>query len=420
MAAAATGAVVRRRGEENDDEEDILDVVRKRRQIFGAIVERHPQILQVPLSRLRVRLRNRQRPRLNWDEHVMRLTAVEFQRLYRLTLDSFNFVLAAIRPALEREADMARRSSPGGHVAPELQLSMALRFFAGGSYLDIQLMHGVHSTTAFAAMWRVVDALVASPVGKPRFPIDDVAALRSLAEGFSSRYNNPLANCVGAVDGIAIEIRRPGSDECSISRSFYNRKGFFAYNMQAVCDAQYRFRYASIACPGSTHDSLAFAVSTLGMKLERGELPSPFWIAGDEAYDCTESVLTPWSGRDLPVDKDAFNFFLSSSRIHIEQSFGMLVARFGILRRAIETHYARVPKLIMALLRLHNVCVDARIGILRTDERDRRRDDQLRLRMNSNGLESRQGLRRDHDESTRRQRLTQEIALLGLKRPGRE
>ena len=82
-------------------------------------------------------------------------------------------------------------------------------------------------------------------------------------------------------------------------------------------------------CAGSTHDSLAFSSTDLGQRLEAGERPELFFIVGDEAYRSSNYMLTPWSGRNLPVDKDAFKFYQNRMRINIECAFGFLVQRWG-------------------------------------------------------------------------------------------
>ena len=58
--------------------------------------------------------------------------------------------------------------------------------------------------------------------------------------------------------------------------------------------------------------------------------------------------------------RDAFNFYHSQVRINIECAFGMLVHRWGILRRAIPMRItvAKTTALVMALCKLHNFCID--------------------------------------------------------------
>jgi hypothetical protein len=51
----------------------------------------------------------------------------------------------------------------------------------------------------------------------------------------------------------------------------------------AVCDAARRFTYYVSQVP-TTHDSLAWSMSTLGQRINNGELPAPFFINGDAAF----------------------------------------------------------------------------------------------------------------------------------------
>ena len=55
------------------------------------------------------------------------------------------------------------------------------------------------------------------------------------------------------------------------------------------------------------------------------KMPLRRFVVGENAYICSETLLTPSSGveNDDP-SKDAFKFYLSQMRICIEQSFGIM------------------------------------------------------------------------------------------------
>eukprot|EP00656_Telonema_subtile_P038951 TRINITY_DN4410_c0_g1_i4.p1 TRINITY_DN4410_c0_g1~~TRINITY_DN4410_c0_g1_i4.p1 ORF type:complete len:183 (-),score=34.49 TRINITY_DN4410_c0_g1_i4:69-617(-) len=93
---------------------------------------------------------SKHRVRMDWDARVKSLSDREFQRTYRLSKKLFEEVLAAIRPTLTRPSSKKARIDLHGPVLPELQLSMTLRFLAGGSYLDIYQMHGVGASTMYS------------------------------------------------------------------------------------------------------------------------------------------------------------------------------------------------------------------------------------------------------------------------------
>jgi nuclease HARBI1 len=81
---------------------------------------------------------------------------------------------------------------------------------------------------------------------------------QAASEGFQRLRNSPFYDVIGAIDGIAVAIRAPSSSECPSTRSFFNRKGFFAINVQAVVGADYSVLYLSSKHAGLTHDSTAF------------------------------------------------------------------------------------------------------------------------------------------------------------------
>jgi hypothetical protein len=195
------------------------------------------------------------------------------------------------------------------------------------------------------------------------FPIDDMPALVKLSEEFARDTGGLLAGCVGAVDGLAVRIKKPTLKDCKNPKAYYNRKGFFSMNLQAVCDKSRRFMFGSLRCAGSTHDSTAWAVSQLGSLIADKKLPANHWIAGDDAYGCSNSLLTPYPGRGLSPPQDTFNYHLSLQRCSIECAFGILVARWGILWRPLSVPLHRVHLVVLTCMKLHNICINARLNL---------------------------------------------------------
>jgi hypothetical protein len=120
---------------------------------------------------------SRRRTRMVWEDRVASLTADEFKRTYRMSAATFNFVLERIRKRITSKAPKKARRDTHGPVPAELLLSMALRFLAGGSYLDIYQMHGVGKSTMFHCIPVVCHAIATEfPLC---FPVDDTEALVS-------------------------------------------------------------------------------------------------------------------------------------------------------------------------------------------------------------------------------------------------
>ena len=86
------------------------------------------------------------RKRLNWETWVQNLSDHQFRVFYRMTKRTFFQLLTMLRPSLIRNKLQGKHGCPNGTICPELQLSMAIRWLAGGSYLDIHHFHGVSQT----------------------------------------------------------------------------------------------------------------------------------------------------------------------------------------------------------------------------------------------------------------------------------
>ena len=139
---------------------------------------------------------------------------------------------------------------------------------------------------------------------------------------------------------------------------FFFRKGYYAIPVQALCDSNYIFLYASGRCGGATHDALANAVSAFMMEVEDGLLGEYFRVVGDEAYPVSEFIIVPFPSSTPTEEQDNFNFYLSSLRVHIEQAFGILVARWRILRDHLDFALGHCTAIMSVSMKLHNYCIE--------------------------------------------------------------
>lgn len=134
-----------------------------------------------------------------------------------------------------------------------------------------------------------------------------------------------------------------------------------------TCDSKGLFLDVEIKFPGATSDFYAFLNSDFREKLERvGFLSEGLCLYGDNAYVNTRYMVVPFKGAQNGA-KDAFNFFHSSLRINIECAFGMLVHRWGVLRKPIPMNITvqKTTSLVMSLCKLHNFCLGESENIAR-------------------------------------------------------
>lgn len=173
---------------------------------------------------------------------------------------------------------------------------------------------------------------------------------------------------VSSLDGISIAIKCPTLLDTPSPRSYYNRKGFYSVCVQAACAADYRFTFFNASNCGSTFDSTAFSTSGLHTLLSKspeqeGGLPSFAVVAADDAYgngSCWGRIMTPKSGAGLSAEMDVFNYYWSSLRTVIEQSFGILVARWGILWSPLRYSLKTKILIIEACIKMHNYIISHR------------------------------------------------------------
>ena len=147
-------------------------------------------------------------------------------------------------------------------------------------------------------------------------------------------------------------------------------KQFYSVNCQVGCDAQRRVTYLSAMCPGATPDLLAHLAGPLHGAIIAGKLNAKWQFVGDSAYPTdyeNSSILTPYTRADLRdvetrLERDNYNYYLSQLRINIECCFGMLVNKFRVLSRTLETtSLERALLTFRVCCALHNFIIDDRL-----------------------------------------------------------
>ena len=284
------------------------------------------------------------------------------QRAYRMSQQAFFKLHGMLRPQLQTSEKP--RGSPNGLISTTIHLAAALRFFAGGSPYDLAIVHGISHSSVYESVWSVVDAINQSDALSFRFPTNHVEQ-RHIAQEFAKKSAAGFDCCVGAIDGILIWTEKPTPQDCYIATcgetKFYcGRKKKFGLNMMGTVDHAGRFLDVEIRHPGATSDYLCFETSTLKRKLvEKNFLAPGLVLFGDNAYVDSEYMVVPFKNPKIECGEDDFNFFHSQVRINVECAFGMLVHRWGILRRPISAQIGlqKTTALVMALCRLHNYCI---------------------------------------------------------------
>ena len=80
----------------------------------------------------------------------------------------------------------------------------------------------------------------------------------------------------------------------------------------------------------------------------------PYVLVADEIFPLKPWLMKPFPGKEKPLEKEIFNYRLSQCRRIIENSFGILTAKWRVFRRPIKADPQYVEMITKAAVCLHN------------------------------------------------------------------
>ena len=312
--------------------------------------------------------RNRTRKYVNqiFDE----LGPYYVRRAYRMDASTFWCLHRTLKPYFPPPPPLRgkkkRAGAKSGRITTPVRLSAALRYFAGGRPEDICLVHGISHTEVFRSVWFIVDAVnrCKDDIISIQYP-ESHEKQKEVAAGFVRRSKPKFDCCAGCIDGMLVWTEKPTEEACKLAgcgpkKFLCGRKKNFGLNMQGTCDSDRKFLDVQLRHPASVSDFLSFSTSKLYRKMEQpGFLAEGLCLFGDSAYVNCRYFATPFKACTTG-SRDDYNYYHSQVRIKIECAFGMLVKRWGILRRPISATIGlrKTTALVICLCRLHNFCIE--------------------------------------------------------------
>lgn len=273
------------------------------------------------------------------------LSSDELYKNYRFTAEGIRRVTNLIKDDF-----VVTESGRGRPVSPETAVLITLKYLASNTYQQaIAETFKLSQSTVSRCITFTVEKLVSKASAFIRFP-QTIGDKRRTQERFSQIAGFP--SVVGCIDGTHVRILRPRTDESQ----YVCRKGYHSINVQAVCDHKGAFIHVSARWPGSTNDSFILRDSALWTAFESGDITGI--ILGDSAYPVRKWLMTPFRETHNDEAKIAYNTSLCKTRVLIEQAFGRLKRRWGILHQEVRMETKMVPKLIVVCMVLHNIAID--------------------------------------------------------------
>jgi hypothetical protein len=253
-------------------------------------------------------------------------------------------------------------------ISGEVKIACTIRILAGASYLDLLLAYNLSHHMLYEIFHETINWINKSfEFALPNYiKYENTNKLQQLALAFSDRSDGIINGCIGALDGVAIRIRSPWieRDEVPDPGNYYCRKGFFALNVQAICDADKRIIWLSTGHKGSTHDSVAFIETKLAKLLEDKKdylYNNRLFIVGDSAYALKSYMMVPYPNAESNSIHDDFNYYHSRTRIYIECTFGEMIMRWGVFWKKLNFKLENNGPIINACSHLHNFLIDERL-----------------------------------------------------------
>lgn len=175
------------------------------------------------------------------------------------------------------------------------------------------------------------------------------------------QWNFP--NCIGAVDGKHVVMDAPPN----AGSIYYNYKNTHSIVLMAICDGNYKFIYVDVGSNGRISDGGVFNKCSFVKAMENGSLHLPevqplpgcntiipSVLVADDAFALKPNLMKPYPGRNLALSQRVYNYRLSRARRCIENAFGIMSARFRVLRSPVHLDAVKTRKLTLACCALHN------------------------------------------------------------------
>jgi hypothetical protein len=162
-------------------------------------------------------------------DHIVVLDSAEFRRTFRFS-----------KPAVEAIVEMVHDDLifGGGNknypISPLQQVLVALNHYAGGQFQRTTgLCGGISQPTVCRIVKRVTEAICMHKADHVKMPSID--EMHATAGRIRQRFG--LAKIVLGVDGMHARLEKAprGIPNDVIQQDFFNRKGFYSFNVQEYC-----------------------------------------------------------------------------------------------------------------------------------------------------------------------------------------
>ena len=194
----------------------------------------------------------------------------------------------------EYGAELEYLATRKGSLPATLQILIAMRFFATGSFqMAVGDIFGVSKATVHRCIHRVSSEIARRVSVHVRF--DRQTKADRTKEKFLAMAGFP--NVVGCVDCTHVHIIAPTVNE----HEFVNRKGYHSIHVQVVCDADLKILNCVAKWPGSVDEARILRESAVFPAFQATPPALDGFLLGDAGYPPRPWLLTPYGSATSPT-----------------------------------------------------------------------------------------------------------------------
>ncbi|XP_059660698.1 protein ALP1-like [Cornus florida] len=314
-----------------------------------------------------------------WDVFSKRISGLsspskdldKFESVFRISRKTFNYICTLVK-----EHMMAKQAnfmfSNGKPMSLNDQVAVSLRRLGSGdSLIAVAESFGTNHSTVSQVTWRFVEAMEERGLHHLQWPSTE----QEMSE-IKSKFENirGLPNCCGAIDTTHIMMLLPQSDLADV---WLDRQKNHSMVLQAVVDADMRFRDIVTGWPGKMNESLVLQSSNFFELCEKGERLNGNkmklsegtelreYIVGDSSFPLLSWLVTPYQGKELSESRAEFNRRHFATRMVARRALARLKDMWRIIQGEMwrpDKH--RLPRFILACCILHNIVIDMEDEVL--------------------------------------------------------
>ncbi|KAL2102844.1 hypothetical protein ACEWY4_002012 [Coilia grayii] len=292
-----------------------------------------------------------------WENTAPNLTEEEWLEKFRVSRDTFRYICATLKPALQRQDTSFRLC-----LTLEKRIAIALhKLTSTADYKTVGNLFAVGCSTVCQTLQKFCQAVMT--LLRPQLiPMPSQAKLAQMADYFEESFSIP--QCVGAINVLHIPILKPPEDPAD----FCNRDGWHSIILQAVVDGKGMFWDINIGQPGSKDQESVLKMSAIWALASTTNVFSDrirnicgtdvgYFILGDWTYPLQKWLLKPYAHTGwLTEAQEMYNVRTNGAHTVVGRAIGRLKGRWKCLSKRSDFSVRMVVDIVETCCTLHNLC----------------------------------------------------------------